>query len=148
MFVCLYACMFVCLYVMLLLLDALHLGSQTFRGSFTTPRSGRRSFIIFEIDSAIVDRSCVFSSVSSLYGKASLHVTITASITSSFQETINILTAAPSTKAYGYFCDNVLYIDILQSHTHNQVISSGVWKFLRSALPANRTSSRSSTVFQ
>ena len=33
--------MFVCLYVMLLLLDALYLGRQTFRGSSTSPRPGR-----------------------------------------------------------------------------------------------------------
>ena len=40
MYVCIHVCMFVymyvCLYAMLLLLDALHLGLQTFRGSSTT----------------------------------------------------------------------------------------------------------------
>ena len=37
MFVCVCMCSYVCLYVRLLLLDALHLGGQTFRGSSMTP---------------------------------------------------------------------------------------------------------------
>lgn len=39
MCVCMYVCIFVCIYVMLLL-ESLHLGYQTFRGSSTAPRPG------------------------------------------------------------------------------------------------------------
>ena len=124
---------YVCLYVMLLPLDALHLGRQAFRGSSTSPRSGRLDFFFFEIQPAItlstnnrithcsyyvqlsatlreqlrtiVDNvrrlfSIVHSDV--IYeGKASLHVNVTASITSQSRE---ILTGSTKYQGIaGYF---------------------------------------------
>ena len=53
MYVCMYPCMYVCMHAMPLLLHALHLGRQTFKGSCTTPRSGRLSFIFIEIHTTI-----------------------------------------------------------------------------------------------
>ena len=44
MFVCFYVCMYVCLCIIQLLLDALYLGRQTFRGSSTIQRSDRVFF--------------------------------------------------------------------------------------------------------
>ena len=46
-YVCMYACTYVCMYVMLLL-DALHLGRQSFRGSSTTSWPGRLSFMCWQ----------------------------------------------------------------------------------------------------
>ena len=44
-----YVCMYVCMYVMRLLLDALYLGRQPFKGSSTTPRPGRLGFILYSV---------------------------------------------------------------------------------------------------
>ena len=55
-------------------------------------------------------------------GKASVHVIITASITSQFQEPINILTGSIVYQCTdGYFCDNVVYSDISQSLTNTKL---------------------------
>ena len=93
---------------MLLLLDALHLGRQTFRGSFTTPRSGRRSLFFskstlllsflrttklpFVVNTFTCPQRYSFflrlSDVTQYKGNASLDVFITASVTSQFRETL------------------------------------------------------------
>ena len=49
--ICMYVCIYIYIYIffvyMLLFLDPLNLGCQTFRGSSTTPWSGRLSLIFF-----------------------------------------------------------------------------------------------------
>ena len=109
---------------MLLLLDALHLGRQTFRGSFTTPRSGRRSLFFsksilllsflrttklpFVVNTFTCPQRYSFflrlSEVKQYKGKnASLDVFIIASVTSQFRETLTRRTKHEGID--GYFCE-------------------------------------------
>ena len=117
----------VCLYAMLLLLNGLHLGGQTFRGSSPTSRSGRHS-LFFLIHPAITLSMnnritlCSYyaqlstniyvqllttskSFLTSHKGKASVDVIITDSIMSRFREILSGSTKYQGVD--GYFCDNV-----------------------------------------
>ena len=136
MHVCMYACMYVCIYVMLLFLDVLHLGHQTFRRSSVTPGRKRKLFleihpiITFSMNNQITHRSYYVELFTTLCEKLCtiicnaknllyycsklrnplLDTTKTASTVTisrvGFHEAINMLTG--STKYQdGYFCDKM-----------------------------------------
>ena len=117
-----YVYLYICVYVMLLRLDALHLGRQTFRGSSTTPQRSRQFYPAFTISrkpcSYYVQLSVTIvpshvtqgQGVTRRYYNCQYYVTISRV---GFQEANHIFTG--STKYQGideHFCDNIVYPEI------------------------------------